>query len=83
MDITQLKELILWAKSQKLKSLKVGDATFEFSDLAFIDGLNDLSSPGTEPAPRKDLAEPASSPRLPDGNVEANEDDELLYFSSR
>lgn len=76
--VSELQDLIVWAKAQKLKSVEVQGIRFEFSDLAHIEGLNDLAS---EPA--RDLSKPASSPRLPDGNAQANEDEELLFYSSR
>lgn len=68
--VTELKELLLWAKSEKIKSLKLGDMQVEFSDLGLIESVQDLSGP-------------AQSPRLPNGNAQANEDEELLFYSSR
>jgi hypothetical protein len=76
-DVEQLKQLITWARSQRIKSLKIGDAQFEFSDLAFIE---DLEKPLLAP---KDLAVPPSSPRLPDGNTELSEEDSDTFWSSR
>jgi len=78
LEVTELKELILWAKSHKIRSLKLGDVSFEISELAFVDSLPDISAP--QPI---DLSVPPMSNKLPDGNQQPTEDDELLYWSSR
>jgi hypothetical protein len=75
----ELKDLILWAKDNKVKSISAFGAAFELSDLAFIENLQDLGSP----EPEKDLSVPPKSNKLPDGNTQPTEDDELLYWSSR
>jgi hypothetical protein len=78
-DINELKEFILWAKAQKVKSIKLGEIHIELSDLALIEGLSEQSAE----AVTRDLSVPPSSPRLPNGNAQANEDDEDLFFSTR
>lgn len=78
-NISELKDLILWAKSQKVKSLKLGDITFELSDLALVEGLTELGAEATT----TDLAVPPSSSRLPNGNAQANQDEEDLFWSTR
>lgn len=77
LNLSELKELIVWAKSQKIKSLKLGETIVEFSDYAFIAEMADFNSPD------KDLSVPPKSPRLPDGNAQSSEDDEDLFWSSR
>ena len=79
-NISELQELIIWAKSQKLKSLSVGEIKFEFSDLAALESLPDLTAQESKP---KDLSVQPSSPRLPNGNAEVNEEEELLFWSTR
>ena len=79
-NISELQELIIWAKSQKLKSLSIGEIKFEFSDLAALESLPDLAAQDSKPY---DLSVPPSSPRLPDGNTQANEEEELLFYSTR
>ena len=79
MTIMELKELILWAKANKVKHLSINGASFELSELAFMENLPDLSVP----EPQKDLSVPPKSDKLPDGNQQTNEDDELLFWSSR
>jgi hypothetical protein len=74
--IEDLKELVVWAKSQKIKSLKIGEISFEFSELSHLDALPDLSV-------SKDLAVPPSSPRLPGGNVQLSEEENDLFWSTR
>ena len=80
-DISELKELIMWAKSMKVKSLKLGDTQFELSDLALVEGLQDISQEAVQA--QKDLSTPASSPRLPNGNTEVTDEEELLFWSAR
>ena len=77
--IKELKELIIWAKENRVKSIKLEGAEFELSDLAFIENLQDLGAP----EPQKDLSAPPRSDKLPDGNTQPNEDDEMLFWSSR
>ncbi len=72
LNISELKDLILWAKKEKVRSLSIDGASFELSDLALVEGLTDLSGADQRTS---DISIPASSPRLPDGNTEANEDD--------
>ena len=81
MTISEMKELIIWARSQKVKSLKLDGAEFELHDLAHLESITDLSQP--EAKGPKDLSVPPSSPRLPDGNVQVTEDEELLFWSAR
>lgn len=75
-SISELQDLIIWAKAQKLKSVEVSGVRFEFSDLAHIAELNDMA------VPAKDISNPASSPRLPNGNTELSEFEKDLFYSS-
>lgn len=77
--INELKDLIIWAKENRVKSIKLEGTEFELSDLAFMENLQDLGNP----EPQKDLSVPPKSDRLPDGNTQPSEDDELLFWSSR
>lgn len=79
-NISELKELILWAKKQKVKSLKLGTTEFELSDIALIEDLPDI---GSEQVKASDLSVPPSSPRLPDGNAQPTDEEELLFWSAR
>jgi hypothetical protein len=79
--VSELKEFIVWAKSQKVKSVKLGDIHVELSDLALISDLQDISS--SEAISQKDLSVPASSPKLPGGNAQLSEEEELLFYSTR
>lgn len=74
--ISELKEFMVWAKSQKIKSVTMADISFEFSELSHIDALPDISS-------AKDLAVPPSSTKLPDGNAQLSEDEQDLFWSTR
>jgi len=37
-NIAELKQLIQWAKDNKVKSINLGDIKFELSDFAYIEG---------------------------------------------
>ncbi len=78
-DVNDLKDIIIWAKAQKVKSLKIGEISFDLSDLALVEGLAEFDSS----KPSTDLSTPPSSPRLPDGNAQANEEEEELFWSTR
>lgn len=69
-SISELKDLILWAKSEKLKSLKLNGVEIEFSDISLLESvvLPD-AAPATEP-------EITQTPQTA-------ENDELLYWSAR
>ena len=74
----ELKDFIMWAKSQRLKSATIGQISFEFSELAHI---NDIESvPNVE---NVDVAAAPTSPKLPGGNTQTSEEDELLFWSAR
>lgn len=77
MSIAELKELILWAKSEKVQALQVGDVRVEFSNLAMVEGLPEFST-----SQATDLSVPPSSDRLPSGNAQSDEDDDILYHSA-
>ncbi len=68
-NIAELKNLILWAKEQRLKKLTIGDASFEFSELAFVGEFPE--------AKNTTLDLPELSSELTDA-----ENEELLFHSS-
>ena len=75
-NIRELQDLITWAKSHKLKRLKLADIEFEFSELAHVESYPDVdATPG--------LDKPAESAKLPNNNAEIPEDEQLLYWSTR
>ena len=65
--IDELKSFIEWAKSQKLKAVKVGEIQFEFSDLALVVESNTV--------PSETLPDQAQ--------LSPEEEEKLLYWSSR
>lgn len=71
-SVEELKALILWAKEQKLKRLKVGDIEVEVSDISILESVQveKLVSPPTGSMPQQAT------------QTENEEDDELLYYSS-
>ncbi len=77
-NVSELKELIIWAKEQKLQTLKLGEVEFTFSNLALIEGLTEIAN--------SDLSVPASSRKLPDltqAQLSEQEEEELLFHSTR
>lgn len=71
--INELKEFILWAKEQKVSSVKIGDVAFEISNLALIEATE-----------LKPYAEQPTSVGLNEQDAqEQKEDDDLLMWSSR
>lgn len=72
-NISELKELITWAKANKLNRLKIGEIEFELSELNHVESYPDV--PG--------LMTPAESAKIPNGNAEPPEDEQLLYWSTR
>lgn len=81
--IEELKELIIWAKSQKVLVLQVGEVQVQFSAMAFVDDVADLSASPSGTAPTKDISASPSAVNLPSGNAQPTEDDEDRYWSSR
>lgn len=75
-SLSELQDFIVWAKSQKLKSVAIAGISFEFSEIAHIDGLQGIEA-------NSDLSLKPVSSRLPDGNTQANEDEEMLFYSAR
>ncbi len=70
-----LKEFILWCKSQKVKSFKNTDIQFELSDLSFLEELSSTTS--------SEEIDEFDSQTLTDTDEEASkEDEDLLYWSS-
>ena len=73
-DLNELKVFILWAKSQRIKSLELDGVKFELSDLAFIDQFNEANA--------NDKLETAVDKSKFESEQQNNEDDEDLYWSS-
>lgn len=48
-DVEELKNFILWAKNQKIKRLKLGDYEAEFSDLVYVEQLQEAQMPEQAP----------------------------------
>lgn len=71
-----LKQFILWCKSQKVKAFKNDNIQFELSDIAFIETEISMSNE------LKDIDE-FDSKTLVDTDTESDkEDEDLLYWSS-
>jgi hypothetical protein len=71
-----LKEFIIWAKSQKLRRLKVKDVEFELSEIAFVDDQINLAEN------LKETSLQSSKTLVDTEEINPNEEDELLFWSS-
>jgi len=78
-SINELKDFLLWARAQKLKSIEVAGIKAEFSELAHVESLPNVLDE-TSPA---GVDRPAASAKLADGNKEIPEEEQLLYWSTR
>ena len=79
MTIDALKDLILFARQNRVKSVEFDNVKFEMSELAHIDQMNELDM-GTS----KNQAVTASiTSMVEDGALSEEEEEDLLYHSSR
>lgn len=76
--VAELKELILWAKAEGIKSLKVGDIEMQVSDYEFAKQI--MEQEAVQVAPSKSEAKNTEKTMIDTLN-EAS-DEELLYLSS-
>jgi hypothetical protein len=76
--IAELKDLIVFARENKLKSLKVGDIALEVSELAHID-----TAQGIDMGTGLNKAVTASIGGLFDEQAPDEDDEDLLFHSSR
>lgn len=67
-SVSELKDFLLWAKSEGVQSFQLGDVQVNFSPYVIA-----------ESAASKSVAEG----KMPIAPNEGNEDEELLYWSSR
>lgn len=67
-SVKEIQDFIVWAKSEKLKIVKLGDLEVEISELNYIE---EIAQPSTQEQ-REDVQ-----------SNNADEDEDLLYWSSR
>jgi hypothetical protein len=77
-NIEELKKLILWCKSEKVKTLKIADMSFELSDLALVESLTSI-----EDAILNEDKKTVVQKDLVDSQPSKEEEDEDLYWSTR
>jgi len=79
LSINEIKDLILFAKDNKVKNIKVGEFACELSDYAHIEQLSGFEGPKQNI--KEDLD---SSKTLTDTNLQEQDtdDDETLFWSS-
>lgn len=68
-NLEEVRSLIAWAKTQKIRRLKLGELEVDISELAYVDDL-------TTNIPTVESIEPKSAAE------QAKEDEKLLYWSS-
>lgn len=73
----KLKEFVLWCKQEKIKSFKINDMEFEVSEIAFIP---EDELPGDV---KKEFKNYDDRTFADTETVSKEEEDELLYWSSR
>ena len=78
LSINELKDLIIWARNQKVKILEVSGIKVEFTELAFIDQVQGLDT-GHGPNPEVT----ASTKTFSDDANEEELDEALLFHSSQ
>lgn len=71
------KELILWLKANKIKKFKSADIELEFSDLAFIDELNQPVTEKEMPFGNHSTLQDTEKP------LSREEEDDLLFWSAK
>lgn len=72
--LQKIKEFIEWCKKNKVKSFKHGDLTFELSEVAFIDQLNEINM--------SEIAQESREESKLDEANEAEEDKDMLFWSA-
>jgi hypothetical protein len=75
-NIEELKKLIIWAKEQKIKVLKLADIHIEISDLALVESL-------THEAMGESALESQVKQTHTEEQQSSKEDEEALYWSTR
>lgn len=76
-SVKELQELIIWLKSEKVKSLKIGDIHVELSDYALLESIaEEASVESTEAKPSQQTwtDQPASP---------SKDEEEELFWSTR
>lgn len=81
-SVNELKELIVWLKTQRVKSLSIGEISIEISDYAHLEGVADESM-ATKPSKVTDA--PSAENNGLDELISSTDkvDDDDLYFSAR
>lgn len=76
LNIEDIKELIVFCKTQKVKRLKISDVEFELSDIAIIEETYNPAEP------QKEKSENTLVDSMPKTQKKEEEGDDLLFWSS-
>lgn len=84
-NVSELQELIEWCKANGVKSLKISDIEFELSDMALSEKYIDQSMPQGKPIKDQESNSLTTKTMIDtmDPEQAAQEDDEMLFWSSR
>jgi len=74
----ELKDFILWAAEAKIKAFKVGNMEVQFSDIAFIDAIQEIT-----PDSRQNEERNTSKTITDTLEISKEEEDDLLFWSSK
>ena len=83
MNINEIKELILWCKSNKVKSLSHDGVAFELSDIAFIEDMNLSPQAPTQALSDKVRSYETSETFAETEEMSAEEEEDLLFWSAK
>jgi hypothetical protein len=74
-NVEDLKSFLLWAKEQRIESVKAGEVEIKFSSLAFVGSFPELDEPAERPFVLSETAEISPETK--------KEDEETLFWSSQ
>ena len=74
-NISELKELILWCKENKLKSVSINGISFELSELAHVENIQGLTT-------ESHLEQKEINANTENRQSESNSEEDLLFWSS-
>ena len=79
-SVKELQELIIWLKSEKVKSLKIGEIHVELSDYALIESITEESAAAVASTPEAKSTNQTWTEAAP---TLTREEEEELFWSTR
>lgn len=81
MQIDEIKSLILWCKTNKVKKVSLDNISFELSDLSFFKEDHEIAS--IDPTTGEVYHKPAGDISGQNDLYTKNDDEDLLFWSSK